>query len=193
MNKKQIYAIIGGLIGFIVLIIVIINIIPKKEQKTEEKTGNLEETKELQEQEELNIFEEFYDVSREKVSKMTLDEKIGQIFLVRYPEKKQVETLKEYNFGGYLLFEKDFKNKKEEEIKEEINNLQKESKVPLLIAVDEEGGKVVRVSSNKNLRDEKFKSPRELYEEGGFERIKEDTKEKSRFLENLGITREKKC
>lgn len=53
--------------------------------------------------------------------------------------------------------------------------------------MDEEGGIVTRVSSNTNLRSEKFKSPRELYLEGGFDRIKEDTKEKSDLLESLGL------
>ena len=57
----------------------------------------------------------------------------------------------------------------------------------MLIAVDEEGGTVVRVSSNPNLRSEKFKSPQELFAEGGFERIASDTKEKCELLNSLGI------
>ena len=68
-----------------------------------------------------------------------------------------------------------------------IKEVQEVSKIPLLTAVDEEGGKVVRISSNKNLVEEPFKSSKELYKEGGFERIKEDTIEKSKVLNNLGL------
>ena len=68
-----------------------------------------------------------------------------------------------------------------------IKNVQEASKIPLLTAVDEEGGNVVRVSSNPNLASQKFSSPRELYLEGGFDLIDKDTKEKSNILSNLGI------
>ena len=57
----------------------------------------------------------------------------------------------------------------------------------MLIGVDEEGGTVVRISSNPNLRSEKFKSPKELFLEGGFEKIASDTKEKCELLSSLGI------
>ena len=57
----------------------------------------------------------------------------------------------------------------------------------MIIGVDEEGGTVVRVSSNPNLSAERFKSPQELYNIGGFEEIIRDTKEKSNLLKSLGI------
>lgn len=133
------------------------------------------------------IFGEYYDKANEKMKLLTLEEKIGQLFLVRYPNINSIEELEKYKFGGYLFFEKDFKDKTEEEVKLEIQSLQNVANIPLIIAVDEEGGKVVRVSSNVNLANEKFKSPSELYSLGGFDKIKADTKEKSKFLYNLGI------
>ena len=133
------------------------------------------------------IFSEFYDKANEKISFMTLDEKIGQILLVHYPAKDAIQELQTYNFGGYMFLEKDFKGKTEEDVKNEMANIQNASDIPMLIAVDEEGGKVVRVSSNKNLSPNSFKSSADLYAEGGFERIRQDTIEKSRFLEELGI------
>ena len=57
----------------------------------------------------------------------------------------------------------------------------------MLIGVDEEGGTVVRVSSNPNLRGTKFQSPQALYREGGFDRITNDTAEKDALLRDLGI------
>lgn len=55
------------------------------------------------------------------------------------------------------------------------------------MAVDEEGGNVVRISKYQNFRDEPFKSPSELYKEGGIENIKKDAEEKAQFLKNIGI------
>ena len=68
-----------------------------------------------------------------------------------------------------------------------INNLQKNANIPLLTAVDEEGGTVVRVSSNPLLANAKFRSPQELYNTGGLNLIKEDTIQKSKLLNDLGL------
>lgn len=133
------------------------------------------------------IFSDYYTLAYNKLKTLTLEEKIGQLFLVRYPDNNPVETLKKYKFAGYIFYEKDFKNKTEQEVKDMISSLQKVANIPILTAVDEEGGKVVRISSNPNLVDSKFKSPSELYSLGGFTKIKEDTINKSSILKNLGL------
>lgn len=133
------------------------------------------------------IFSKYYILANNKLKTLTLDEKIGQLFLVRYPDTNAKEDLEKYQFGGYLFFEKDFKDKTEFEVKNMINELQQVSKIPLLTAVDEEGGNVVRVSSNPNLVDSPFKSSQELYTLGGFEMITQDTITKSKVLSNLGL------
>lgn len=133
------------------------------------------------------IFSSYYKAAFEKLQSLTLDEKIGQLLLVRYPNDNQIEALKKYKFSGFVFFEKDFKNKTEKVVKQTMNTLQDNANIPLLTAVDEEGGDVVRVSSNPNLVSEKYKSPSELYELGGFDKIKEDTIDKSRTLYNLGL------
>lgn len=133
------------------------------------------------------IFSKYYDKAYDTLEKMTLDEKISQILLVRYPDINQKEILNNYQFGGYIFFARNFKDKTKEEIIYEIKELQNVSKIPILTAVDEEGGIVTRVSSNKNLRNERFSSPRELYENGGINKIKEDNIEKNILLKELGI------
>ena len=133
------------------------------------------------------IFSKYYTLAYNKVKDMSLDEKIGQILLVRYPDSNAVSDLKKYNFGGYVFFEKDFKNKTKDEVIKMMNELQEVSDIPILTAVDEEGGKVVRVSSNPNLADSAFLSPSELYNEGGLSLIKDDTVRKSELLKSLGI------
>ena len=122
-----------------------------------------------------------------KLKTLSLDEKIGQLLLVRYPDSNQIEDLKKYKLSGFVFYEKDFKNKTKNEVINMIDKLQNNSSIPLLTAVDEEGGKVIRVSSNSNLVSEPFKSPSDLYNSGGFAKIKEDTKYKSEILYSLGL------
>ncbi len=133
------------------------------------------------------IFSNYYILANNKLKSLSLDEKIAQLLLVRYPDAGAKEELKKYQFGGYVFFEKDFKNKTEKEVQDMMSSLQEVAKIPILTAVDEEGGKVVRVSSNTNLVNEKFKSSKELYADGGFAKISEDTIYKSKILKNLGI------
>lgn len=133
------------------------------------------------------LFKDYYEKAYQKLEKMSLDEKIWQILLVRYPDNNQKEIIEKYQFGGYLFFGKDFKDKTKDEVIKMIDDSNSVSKIPILTAVDEEGGIVVRVSSNKNLRSERFLSSSELYKNGGFDRIKADTIEKSNLLKSLGI------
>lgn len=134
-----------------------------------------------------DLFKNYYKKAYQKLKKMSQSEKISQILLIRYPEENQTEIRKKYQFGGYLFFAKDFKDKTKDDVIKMIADSNKVSKIPILTAVDEEGGIVVRVSRNKNLRSEAFPSPSELYKSGGFEKIKEDTIEKSNLLKSLGI------
>lgn len=129
----------------------------------------------------------YYQSAYKLVKNLTLEEKIAQLLLVRYPNTNQVETLKKYQFGGYIFFEKDFQNKTKTEVQNMINELQSVANIPILTAVDEEGGNVVRVSSNPNLIESKFLSPSTLYQTGGFTLIKEDTIKKSNLLKELGL------
>ena len=102
-----------------------------------------------------NIFNQFSILASDKVNEMTLQEKIGQILLVGYEDGSKIEAIEKYKVGGFIFFEENFKDKTKAQIKEMINNLQRKTKIPLLTAVDEEGGEVVRISSNKNIIAEK--------------------------------------
>ena len=133
------------------------------------------------------IFSNYIDIAYKKLQTLSLDEKLGQLLLVRYKEDVALKDLNTYHFSGFVFFEQDFKNKTSDSVKEMINTLQKNASIPLLTAVDEEGGKIVRVSSNPNLVTSPFKSSKELYKEGGFPKITEDTKEKSDILNKLGL------
>lgn len=132
--------------------------------------------------------EEINDKKLDKfISNMTLEEKVGQIFYVRCPDKDAVEQVSEYNIGGYILFGRDFDGKTKDEVTNNIQSYQDEADIPLLIGVDEEGGTVVRVSSNPNLRETPFLSPKDTYANGGWDTIEEDANEKADLLLSLGI------
>ncbi len=123
----------------------------------------------------------------EILENMSLDEKIGQIFIARCPDKNAAALAKKYNLGGYILFGRDFKGKTKNSVIKNIQECQNASNLAMFIAVDEEGGTVNRVSTNKNFRKYPFASPQYLYKHGGMERIKKDTKEKSNLLKSIGI------
>lgn len=105
------------------------------------------------------------------MSKMTLEEKVGQIFLARYPSSGVTNEIKDGNPGGYILFGRDFDNKTKSKIISELENDQKSSKIKMILGVDEEGGTVVRVSSHKAFRSSKFLSPQEIYNKGGIDAV----------------------
>lgn len=132
------------------------------------------------------IFKNYYSKAYQKMESMTLDEKIGQLFFVRVPNDP-IKAVKENQFGGYILFGKDIENKTKDNIVYNINSWNKVSNIPLLIATDEEGGTVVRVSSNKNISKSRFNSPQYVYKNGGMDAIKSDNIEKNKLLYSLGI------
>ena len=118
---------------------------------------------------------------------MTLEEKVGQLFLARCPAENAAQKVTDFHLGGYILFGQDFKDKTKADAAANIQSYQDAAKVPMLIAVDEEGGTVNRVSRYKNFRSIPFKSPQDLYKEGGFDLIQTDAADKCRLLSGLGI------
>ena len=163
------------------------------DKSTEIQTINLVGIKPVSQDEEIfvrtnnNMFDQFNILASNKLKTMTLDEKIGQILLVRYTDETARDAINKYKVGGFIFFENDFKDKTISEVQSMIKKVQELTSIPLLTAVDEEGGEVVRISSNKNLVSEPFLSPRQLYLKGGFDLIKEDTINKSKLLESLGL------
>ena len=107
-----------------------------------------------------DLFGKYYDEANKKMKNMSLEEKVGQLFLVRYDSNLASNWINKYYPGGYIMFAKDFNNQTKESIKKEIDDLQSISKVPLVIAVDEEGGYVTRVSRYPSFRESKFLAPR---------------------------------
>ncbi len=126
-------------------------------------------------------------IIEELLSTMTVEEKVGQMFFVRCPDTGAVEAVSQYKLGGYILFGRDFKDKTAEQVRNDISSYQSASGVPLLIGTDEEGGTVVRASSNPNLFSHRGLSPQALFAEGGIDSIIQDARQKSVTLLGLGV------
>lgn len=133
------------------------------------------------------IFGKYYEKAEELMKDMTIEEKVGQMFLARYPEAGVIDEIKNHNPGGYVLFSRDFDNKTPQTMLKELGNNQAASKINMILGVDEEGGTVVRVSNHKAFRHTKFLSAQQLWNIGGLEKILEDSKEKSELLKSIGL------
>ena len=133
------------------------------------------------------IFEDFYPEAYKMLRTMTLEQKAGQLLLVRFPDKRAMDAIHIGQPAGFVLFGGDFDRKTEEKVIEMLSAAQKISAIPLLFATDEEGGSIVRVSRNRRLADRPFLSPQALFAQGGLEAVKKDAADKSALLKNLGV------
>lgn len=78
---------------------------------------------------------------------MTLREKIGQLFMLGFVgtsvSKEWARVMNEYQPGGIILFSRNLESR--DQIVRLTNELQKRVDVPLLISIDQEGGRVSRL------------------------------------------------
>ena len=126
--------------------------------KPSESVKQTEQTSESQKKE--STMKETVDKT---MNAMTLEEKVGQLFMARVPEQNQVADIQNYHLGGYLLFDRDMEGKGQAEVKQAITSYQEASKTPMFIGSDEEGGTVSRLSRNQ-IVSPPFQSPQALYQ-----------------------------
>ena len=133
----------------------------------------------------------------DRLARMTLAEKVGQLFFLRCPSFGAEAAVAQYHLGGILLFTQDYKDASgdwltQDAFVEKLAALQaaaeNDTGIPLLIGSDEEGGTVPRASRNPNLFPSKFPSPQSLFETVGLEGLLADTQQYNSRLHSLGIT-----
>ena len=117
---------------------------------------------------------------------MTLEEKVGQLFMARVPEQNQIMDIQNYHLGGYLLFDRDMAGKGQADVKQTIASYQEASKTPMFIGSDEEGGTVSRLSRNQ-IVSPAFESPQALYQKDGWDGITKEINRKAQVFGELGI------
>lgn len=95
----------------------------------------------------------------EMLKSMTLDEKLGQLLIVGIEgleiSENDIKNIRENKIGGLILFSRNIANK--DQLLKLLNDLNEENrinKIPLFLSIDEEGGKVSRLSPIvNNLKD----------------------------------------
>ena len=127
------------------------------------------------------------DPVRQMISDMSLEQRVGQLFLARCKAETAAADVQKYHLGGLVLFGNDFENQTPESMALTIASYQESAEKPLLIAVDEEGGEVTRISRYPAFREKRFSSLRKRYEQGGLEAVLTEEAEKCRLLSDLGI------
>ncbi len=119
------------------------------------------------------------DIEKE-LEKMTLDEKIGQMLIIYYTKGKMDNTLRNslatVKPGGFILFADNFTNY--EDSLELIKEIKNSSKIPMFIAIDQEGGNVQRL---KKLSDREVTKIPYMYDVGSVDDV-EYTKEIGRVI-----------
>lgn len=136
---------------------------------------------------EVGVAEEDISAAEHYVNNLPLESQVAQMFFARCPEADAAVLAGQYDIGGYILFGRDFEGQTKESVAAVIQSYQDAAATPMLIGVDEEGGTVVRISSNPNFRADRFWSPQALYNEGGFALITSDAKEKDELLASIGV------
>ena len=125
--------------------------------------------------------------ARQIMDGMSIEEKVGQMFLARCPEYDGAEEAARLHLGGYVLFDRDFAYYSFDGAKARIASYQQAANLPMFMAVDEEGGEVVRISCYPAYRYERFASPQEVYAAGGLDALSADAREKAALLLSLGV------
>lgn len=127
------------------------------------------------------------DVIDRTIDAMSLEQRVGQLFLARCNKETVISDLSQYHLGGLVLFGEDFEGQTPETMTELLTSYQAAADYPLLLAVDEEGGDVTRISRNSAFREKRFSSLRARWNRGGLETVLSEEEEKCQLLTGLGI------
>lgn len=91
------------------------------------------------------------------LSKMSLDEKLGQLFIVGFPQDELDQQLKEhvekYHIGSFIFFKRNMRSSADtKKFTQSLQSLSLEkNKAPALIAIDQEGGNVTRIETKPRM------------------------------------------
>ena len=127
------------------------------------------------------------DPIREMLDAMSLEERVGQLFLARCDDSVALSHIQEYHLGGYVLFGRDFQNQTPNSFREKITAYQSCADIPLLLAVDEEGGTVARISSNRAFYEDTLPSSRDAFAWNGLMGCLTVEEAKCQLLQDLGL------
>lgn len=144
--------------------------------------------------------EEAAEMARQYMESLTVEEKVGQLFVVNLEQldlhkgsyyefkkctKRMKEALERYHVGGVILFSRNIAKPKQ--TVKLIADLQESSNIPLFVAVDEEGGDVARIASNKKMKTTAFPTAEEIGQTEDGEYVYEMGRTIAREIRSLGF------
>ena len=127
------------------------------------------------------------DPIQEVLDSMTIEERVGQLFLARCNAESALTDIQAYHLGGFVLFGEDFEGQTPSSLRQTLSGYQAAASIPLLLAVDEEGGTVTRISRYPVFRPQRFPSPREAFADGGLTQALSNEEDICQLLQSLGI------
>jgi beta-N-acetylhexosaminidase len=122
-------------------------------------------------------------------SNLTLEQKVGQMFIAGFPGTKVTPEVKylfrDLCFGGVILFKRNMKDLKQTKalIRELQEIAQEATGLPLFVAVDEEGGPIVRLPKGATI----FPGPMALAATKSVAHVKAVARATARELQSLGF------
>lgn len=127
----------------------------KQQEKVSQQQQKVGETEALTEQ---DVKEDFLN---QKIADMTVEQKVGQLFFCAFRrDDKNIpitvwnenieKTIQQYHVGGVVLFGENIDT--EQQTKQLIAEYRNHCDIPLLIGIDEEGGRVSRLHSSGKLQ-----------------------------------------
>ncbi len=130
------------------------------------------------------------------LSNMTLEEKVGQLFIVTledinsgldalYFNDNMKDSIDKYNIGGVIFFQKNIQDRSQ--VQDLISNIQSSSKIPLFISVDEEGGVVSRIGNTPAMNTTKFEDMLQVGNSKNYDRAYEIGNTIGREIHELGF------
>lgn len=136
-----------------------------------------------------------YKKANAVMESMTMEERLGQCFMLHYPgdgsgtAAQAAVYIDKYHIGSYLVFAAMFDGATPDSVRAKISAAQERSKIPMLFAVDEEGGRVVRISKFSQFRSTAFPYSQDLKAAGGGtpSAVPGDVAEKATLLSGLGL------
>jgi beta-N-acetylhexosaminidase len=122
------------------------------------------------------------------VAHLSLQRQLGQLFIAYAPAnaKAAKQAVAKYHLGGLVLFGVDFAHGNAA-TKRRIASYQHASTVPLLIATDQEGGSVSRLSGSPNYANRPWLSPQEAYYRGGMPGVLREAAQMQAALQRVGV------
>ena len=148
-----------------------------------ETTPNKEEKKDTP------VVEAIEDKVNKQMSEMTLDEKIAQMLVIYYlspiADDDLLNVIKTYSPGGFIMMLDNYSTF--DDTKKFIDILKQNSKIPMIISTDEEGGLVQRLKTLTDVEVTDIPPMYDVGKTGDLSKAKEVAKVLAEELRTLGI------